>query len=239
MRLLGLDLPVPDHTTLSRRADDLAVPPLPRVLGRSQSFAGANGMHLIVDSTGLKFHGPGEWLVEKHGTKTRRPWRKLHIGLDADTGEIAAVELTRHDIDDGSQVGPLLEQIAGPIASFTGDGAYDTTHIYATAAARHLVTSNGLGILSCLCLRATRSHQGVGEDSAADADHAGDGSVATANTISRADDVLCSRVSGLRLIPIEDLCASPHDNVFVAKDVVIERLEVANSMRHACEVGVD
>jgi hypothetical protein len=137
MRLLGLDLPVPDHTTLSRRSDGLAMPPRPHGLDRSPSSAGATGMHLIVDSTGLKFHGPGEWLVEKHGTKTRRSWRKLHIGLDADTGEIVASELTRNDVDDGSQVGPLLAQIAGPIASFTGDGAYDTTDVYATVTARH------------------------------------------------------------------------------------------------------
>ena len=54
-----------------------------------------------------------------------RSWRKLHSGVDADTGEIIAAELTGKDVDDGSQVGPLLEQIAGPVASFTGDGAYD------------------------------------------------------------------------------------------------------------------
>jgi hypothetical protein len=141
MRLLGLDLPMPDHTTLSRWSDGLAVPPLPRVPGRLQSSAGANGMHLIVDSTGLKFHGPGEWLVEKHGAKMRRSWRKLHIGLDADTGEIIAAELARNDVDDRSQVRPLLEQIAGPIASFIGDGAYGTTDVYATVAARHADTA--------------------------------------------------------------------------------------------------
>jgi hypothetical protein len=70
IRLLGLDLPVPDHTTLSLWADGLDVPHPP-------SRADATGMHLIVDSSGLKFHGPGEWQVEKHGAKTRRSWRKL------------------------------------------------------------------------------------------------------------------------------------------------------------------
>jgi hypothetical protein len=93
-------------------------------------------MHLIVDSTGLKFHGPGEWRVEKHGTKTRRSCRKLHIGLDTDIGETIAAELTGYDVDDGSQVGPLPEQIAGPIASFTGDSAYDTTRMRATKRSR-------------------------------------------------------------------------------------------------------
>ena len=87
-------------------------------------------MHLLVDSTGLKLYGPDEWLVEKHGTRTRRSWRKLHIGVDADTGQIMATELTTNDIDDGSRVGPLLDQVAGPIASFTGDGAYDRDDVY-------------------------------------------------------------------------------------------------------------
>ena len=82
-------------------------------------------MHLLVDSTGLKLRGAGEWLVERHGARTPRSWRKLHLGLDADTGEIVAAELTPNDVDDGSQVGPLLDRTAGPVASFTGDGAYD------------------------------------------------------------------------------------------------------------------
>ena len=63
--------------------------------------------------------------VEKHGTKTRRSWRKLHIGMDANTGEIVAAALTTNDVDDASQVGPLLDQMEGSLASFTGDGAYD------------------------------------------------------------------------------------------------------------------
>jgi hypothetical protein len=87
-------------------------------------------MHLLVDSTGLKLCGAGEWLLEKHGTKTRRSWRKLHIGVDGDTGEIIAAELTTNDVDDASQVGPLLDQIGGPLTSFTGDGAYDQDSVY-------------------------------------------------------------------------------------------------------------
>ena len=78
-------------------------------------------MHLLVDSTGLKLWGPGEWLVEKHGTRVRRSWRKLHIGMEGDTGRIVASELTTNDVDDGSQVGPLLDQVTGPVASFTGE----------------------------------------------------------------------------------------------------------------------
>ena len=78
LRLLGLDLAVPDHSTLSRRAETLEVP-------RPCSSSGGP-VHLLVDSTGLRLCGPGEWLVEKHGTRRRRAWRKLHIGLDAETG---------------------------------------------------------------------------------------------------------------------------------------------------------
>ena len=84
-------------------------------------------MHLLVDSTGLKLCGPGEWLAEKHGTKRRRAWRVLHLATDADTGRIVASVLTDRDADDGSQVGPLLDQVDGPVASFTGDGAYEPT----------------------------------------------------------------------------------------------------------------
>jgi hypothetical protein len=87
-------------------------------------------VHLLVDSTGLQLCGPGEWLIEKHGTRRRRSWRKLHIGMDAETGQILATELTTHDVDDGSQVGPLLDQITAPLASVTGDGAYDRADVY-------------------------------------------------------------------------------------------------------------
>ena len=94
-------------------------------------------MHLLVDSTGLSLCGPGEWLIEKHGTKRRRAWRVLHLATDADTGRIVASVLTDKDADDGSQVGTLLEQIEGAVASVTGDGAYDRDDVYAEVAARH------------------------------------------------------------------------------------------------------
>jgi hypothetical protein len=90
-----------------------------------------------VDSTGLRLCGPGEWLIEKHGTRGRRSWRKLHIGVDANTGQILAAKLTTSDVDDGSQVEPLLEQISVPLASFTADGAYDQAAVYGTVAQHH------------------------------------------------------------------------------------------------------
>src|SRR5690348_5046765 len=127
LQLLGLDLPVPDHSTLSRRAETLEVPRLQ---------AGSAPVHLLVDSTGLKLCGPGEWLEEKHGTKRRRAWRVPHLATDADTGRIVASVLTDKDADDGSQVAPLLERIEGAGVSFTGAGAYDRDDGYAEVAAR-------------------------------------------------------------------------------------------------------
>jgi len=128
--LLGLELRVPDHSTLSRRATTLQVPrPQPRRNGEL--------LHLLVDSTGLRLCGAGEWLQEKQGTKTRRSWRKLHIGLDAETGQIVAASLTAKEVDDGAEVGPLLDQITGVVASFTGDGGYDQDRVYADVAERH------------------------------------------------------------------------------------------------------
>src|SRR3954454_17926161 len=89
--LLGLDLAVPDHSTLCRRAETLEGPrPKPRGAGAGDDDAGggAEPLHLLVDSTALKLYGAGEWLVEKHGAKRRRSWRKMHLGVDARTGRI-------------------------------------------------------------------------------------------------------------------------------------------------------
>jgi Transposase DDE domain len=135
MRLLGLDLPVPDHTTLSRRAATLEVP-RPRS-GNADAGRNAEPVHLLVDSTGLKLCGPGEWLIEKHGTKMRRSWKTLHLGVDADTGQIVAAVVTGCEADDGAQVGPLLDQVTGPVASVTGDGAYDQDGVYTSVGERH------------------------------------------------------------------------------------------------------
>jgi len=87
LRLLGLGLAVPDHLTLSRRGRAF-VGRQPRVQ------ASAGPIHLVLDSTGLELFGQGEWDAEKHG-RARRKWRKLHLAVDADTGEIAAHVLTR------------------------------------------------------------------------------------------------------------------------------------------------
>ena len=128
MRLLSLDLPVPDHTTFSRRSANLTV---------TKALSAASGpVNVVIDSTGLKVFGAGEWQREKHGGKGRRTWRKLHLAVDPDTSEILASELTTTADGDASQVGPLLDQISGPIASVTADGAYDGDPVYRIIAQR-------------------------------------------------------------------------------------------------------
>jgi hypothetical protein len=92
-------------------------------------------MHLVLDSTGLQLFGQGEWNAEKHGRAKRR-WMKLHLAVDAATGEIAAHVLTEGTADDAAQAPDLLGQAEGTIASVTADGAYDGEPTYAAAAAR-------------------------------------------------------------------------------------------------------
>src|SRR3954452_11514027 len=140
--LLGLDLAVPDHSTLCRRAETLQVPrPKPRGAGADDAAGGADGgaepLHLLVDSTGLKLIGAGEWRGGEKRTKRGRSWRKMHLGVDADTGRIVAATLTDRDEDDATQVGPLLDQVAEPVASVTADGAFDQDRVYADVAERH------------------------------------------------------------------------------------------------------
>ena len=102
--MLDIDIAIPDHTTRSRRGVGLTV--LPRDIHRTEP------LHLVVDSTGLKIYGEGEWLDAKHGSRSRRRWRKLHIGINADTHEIVVVaELTPDDGGDISTVTGLLEQV--------------------------------------------------------------------------------------------------------------------------------
>jgi hypothetical protein len=92
-------------------------------------------VHLVIDSTGLKLFCQGEWNAEKHG-RARRSWCKLHLALDADTGEIVASVMTGNDADDAGQVPVLLEQIDAEIASVTANGAYDGEPVYQAVASR-------------------------------------------------------------------------------------------------------
>src|ERR687893_1381629 len=128
--LLGVDVGVPDHTTFSRRSPGLT-------LAGSLARAQARGpVHVVIDATGLQVHGAGEWLAEKHGGRGRRTWRKLHLAVDPESGEILASELTTTEEGDAALVGPLLQRIAGPIASVTADGAYDGDPVYRAVSER-------------------------------------------------------------------------------------------------------
>lgn len=109
LRLLGLDLCVPDHTTLSRHGRAFA--------GRHPRVAGHDGLvHVVLDSTGLQVFGQGEWDAEKHG-RTPRKWRKLHLAIDAETGEFVAHVLTDKDAGDITAVPRLLATVEGPITA--------------------------------------------------------------------------------------------------------------------------
>ncbi len=122
LSLMGLDLEAPDHTTLSRRNTDVEVPALTR------DHDGP--IHLVVDSTGLKILGSGEWNVHKYkASRKHRDWRKLHIGVD-DEGFIVAAELTASSKGDASTLPDLLDRIEAPIRRFTADGAYDHRAVY-------------------------------------------------------------------------------------------------------------
>ena len=125
--LLEWDLPVPDYTTLCKRAKRLGVS-----LGRKA----AGPLHLVLDSTGLKVFGEGEWKVRQHGYTKRRTWRKLHLSVDSETQEIQAVVLSEASLDDAGAVPELLDQSTESVEQMSGDGAYDKRKVYEGCAAR-------------------------------------------------------------------------------------------------------
>ena len=117
--LLGIKIAVPDFSTLSRRGKGL-------VLSEKRSPNSGGPVHLVVDSTGLKVFGEGEWREQKHRTKAKRKsWRKLHLGLDLITGDIICSDLTLDEVGDSSALPSLLDQIGGPVDQFLADDAYD------------------------------------------------------------------------------------------------------------------
>jgi len=128
LRLMGLTLPCPDHTTLSRRNATVAIQ-------RPVHRASVGPIDLIVDSSGLKICGQGEWHEKKHGEKKVKRWKKLHLGID-DRGQIIASAVTESREQDPSQVPELLMQIDREIGRFIGDGIYDQEPVY-TAVEEH------------------------------------------------------------------------------------------------------
>lgn len=125
--LLQIQLPVPDHTTLSRRG---------RTRGVTLPKQAHGPLHLVLDSSGLKVYGEGEWKVRQHGWSKRRTWRKMHLNVDADSGEIQAALLTEAGVHDAQVIEPLLEQLDQPVASVAADGAYDRANVYRAVQAR-------------------------------------------------------------------------------------------------------
>ena len=115
-------LPVPDYSTLSRRAKALNV--------TLADAASKGAVHLVVDSTGCKVFGEGEWKVRQHGYSKRRTWRKLHLGIDEASGEIKAAMMTTNAISDGEMLPPLIEQVEEPVKQVSADGAYDRKECY-------------------------------------------------------------------------------------------------------------
>lgn len=120
--LLNLTLSVPDHSTVSRRLKKLDI-----VLPVSFSDV---SRHVVVDSTGIKVYGEGEWKTRQYGISKRRTWRKLHIGLDEATGEILSAVVTTNDIHDGEVLEEILNGIDDEIYQVSTDGAYDQKHCY-------------------------------------------------------------------------------------------------------------
>lgn len=120
--LMGIELSVPEHSTVSRRKRRLSVslPVVPQ----------AGAVHLVVDSTGIKVYGEGEWKIRQHGISKRRTWRKLHLGIDEATGEILSAVVTTNDIHDGAVLKDLVEGADADIEQVSGDGAYDQMDCY-------------------------------------------------------------------------------------------------------------
>lgn len=125
---MGIKLPVPDHSPLSRRMGNLEVdiPVIPKEGAR----------HVVVDSTGVKVYGEGEWQTRQHGVNKRRTWRKLHLGVDESTGEMVAAVVTTNDVHDGEVLSDLLDQIEDEIEQVSADGAYDHRPCYDEIAER-------------------------------------------------------------------------------------------------------
>ncbi|MCH7878782.1 MAG: IS5 family transposase [candidate division Zixibacteria bacterium] len=122
MSLLRLDLPVPNYSTICRRQGSLKVPIF--------SSSNSRPRHIVIDATGLRVYGAGEWHVQKHRGDRRRIWRKLHLGVDEQTKEIVAVEITASHVHDSRVLPRLLMQISGKVCQVSGDGAYDTKACY-------------------------------------------------------------------------------------------------------------
>jgi hypothetical protein len=120
-QLMRINLSVPDHTTLSRRGRTVQIQLPKRAKG---------SLHLVLDSSGLKVYGEGEWKVRQHGWSKHRTWRKFHLAVETATGEVQAAMLSEAGVTDAQMVEPLLTQLDQPVARVTADGIYDQRQVY-------------------------------------------------------------------------------------------------------------
>ena len=123
--ILKLNMDVPDYSSICRRSKVLKISSL--LTKRSEK---GEHLHIVMDSTGLKVYGEGEWKVRQHGHSKHRTWRKIHIALNPEDGIIHAAEMTTNGIDDAAMVTPALAKITGKVKKFGGDGAYDKIKVY-------------------------------------------------------------------------------------------------------------
>jgi hypothetical protein len=125
LKLMKISLEVPDYTTFCRRSKTLKVAlNVPKTSGPR---------HVLVDSTGVRVVGEGEWKVLRHGQEKHQVWRKLHIALDADNLTILSAEMSDSARPDWDYLPRLISQIKGPIKQITADGAYDKKCCYQAA----------------------------------------------------------------------------------------------------------
>ena len=125
VKILKLEMDVPDYTSLSRRSKTLKI----NSMFENRNSKGEH-LHIVMDSTGLKVYGEGEWKVRQHGYSKHRTWRKIHIAVNPEDGMIHAAELSTNGVDDAAMVELVLEKIKGTVKKFGGDGAYDKTKVY-------------------------------------------------------------------------------------------------------------
>lgn len=128
LELMQLALPVPDYSTLCRRLKGLAVPLKAKLSNEA--------VHVVVDSTGLKVYGEGEWKVRQHGHSKRRTWMKLHLAVDPGTNQIISAAISTNSFKDNELFGELIDEIPGKIKQVSADGAYDSKDCYSKAEER-------------------------------------------------------------------------------------------------------
>jgi hypothetical protein len=129
VQLMGVALPIPDYSTLCRR-----LPALPAKL--EGQLSRKESLHVVVDSTGLKVYGEGEWKVRQHGISKRRTWLKLHLAVDSGNNQILSAALSTNDFKDNQLFSDLVDNIPGDIGQVSADGAYDSKDCFAKAKER-------------------------------------------------------------------------------------------------------